>query len=126
MHGKGNHLQGEGTICMEWGTICRLRGPFAGRGDLLLDRATSGWCRAHMRGEEPSVGGENHMHGKENHLHGDEVICMERGTIFGGGGDYKQRKIVPSTGGETICEGQDPIFKKREPFQSSVFLQSTK
>ncbi len=47
---------------------------------------------------------------------------MERETIFGGGGDHKQRKVVPSIGGETICEGKkESIFKERKPFLSSVF-----
>jgi hypothetical protein len=66
------------------------------------------------------------MHGMGNQLQGEGVKCMERGTIFRGGGDHEQRKIVPSSVGETICEGQEPIFREREPFQSSVFLQSTK
>ncbi len=37
MHGKGNHLQGERTICMEWGTICRMREPYAWKGENLQD-----------------------------------------------------------------------------------------
>ncbi len=88
MHGKGNHLQGEGAICMEKGTICRQRGPFTGRGDHLLDRATSGWCRGKMRGEEPSAEGENHIHGKGHHLQGERTICMEWGTICRVRGPY--------------------------------------
>jgi hypothetical protein len=46
---------------------------------------------------------------------------MERETIFGGGGDHKQRKVLLYH-----LMGKESIFKEREHFLSSVFLQSTK
>ncbi len=72
--GETGHLYGEATI--------------RGEVDRLLDRATSGWCRVHMQGEEPSAEEENHMHGMENNRQGEGTIFKERGTICRVRGPY--------------------------------------
>ncbi len=43
---------------------------------------------------------------KGNHLQGEGAKCMERGTIFGGGGDHKQRKVLPSYGERIYLQGE--------------------
>jgi hypothetical protein len=111
MHGKGDHLQGEVIICTERGTICRERGPFEGRGDRLLDKATSGYG-ARPVCEGSSARGENNMHGMRNHLQGEGVICIERGTICRERGPFEGRGTVcwiglPAGGTRAICEGRN-------------------
>jgi hypothetical protein len=65
MHGKRNHLQGEGTICMERGTICRVRGPYAWKGEPSSEgEGTISRDRYHLR--------------VRDHLQGEKSIFKEK------------------------------------------------